>query len=201
MGHRPSVLLAFVAAAVILNGCTTGGSPSTYNDRPSALATSAAPPTTTPASRPPDACRAEQLRVRAVIGGSVASQPFETIALRNAGGRACSLDGYPTITAYGHHSGGVEHRLRIRLRDGAIYERTDPGPHVITLARGQRASFSLGTEGAYQGGAHPILITRVAVAPPRCSATTTLSLRMLATRPVGRAIPVGVTALRHGLGS
>jgi Domain of unknown function (DUF4232) len=216
MAGKALVVLGLLMAASVLNGCVGGGSARSAA-HPVGLGTALPDPSTDPSHHPdappatrrperaqPSAtsasptCLVGHLRAVIIGGGSNASQPFETIALRNVGANACSLNGYPTLTAYGHRRGGTDHRLPIRLRDGAIYAHPDPGPHAVTLAPGQRASFSVGTGAAYQGGAHPILITRVAITPPGCTATITLSLRMLATRPVGESIPVGVTALRRG---
>jgi hypothetical protein len=213
--------VGLVMGASVLTGCFAGAStdPSARSGEPTSthatsLPISSAAPTQAPdvsktTRRPahvqpsgPSAaptCLSGHLHAVMIGGGSVASQPFATIALRNAGTKACSLIGYPAIAAYGHLRGGPDHRLQIRLRDGAIYERPDPGPHVVIVAAGGHASFSIGTALAYQGGAHIILITQLEITPPGSHAAMALRLRLAASRPAGKAIPIAVTALRAGV--
>jgi len=222
MARKAPVVLGLIVATSVLSGCFGGGSahPSVRRpaEPPSAQATALPAPSTeashdpypSHATRRPErvppsttstipTCLAGNLRAVIIDAGSNGSQPFDTIALRNVGPNTCSLDGYPTLTACGHQRGGADHRLQIRVRDGAIYARPDPGPHVVSVATGQRASFSIGTADAYQGGAHPIFITRLEITAPGSAVAVALRLRMPATRPVGKAIPIGVTALRASM--
>jgi hypothetical protein len=86
--------------------------------------------------------------------GSTASAPFVIIALTNTSRSRCQLTGYPRISAtgYAQSTPTVTGSLPIKLTDGAIYERTDPGPRRIELAPHGSASFALGTATAYDGG-------------------------------------------------
>jgi hypothetical protein len=132
-----------------------------------------------------------------VLTGSVMSQPFADVAVTNRGTTSCLLKGYPRIEAWGHagtQDASHSKRLGIRVRHG-IYERTDPGPRRVVLHPDDSAFFSVGTGTAYQGGLHPIVIERLAVTLPDAQTPTTLAVDLVATRPVGRSIPVGITAL------
>jgi hypothetical protein len=132
-----------------------------------------------------------------VVTGSAMSQPFADIAVTNRGSTSCSLEGYPHIEAWGHPGtpgATISQRLNIRVRHG-IYERTDPGPRRVILHPHDVAFFSVGTGTAYQGGLHPFVIERLAVTLPDARAPQMVSVDLVATRPVGRRIPVGITAL------
>ena len=76
-----------------------------------------------------------------------------------------------------------------------LYERTDPGPHRIVLRPRRPAYFSIGTATAYQGGLHPITLTRLTVVLPGTHVRKTLSINLLASRPARGKIPVGITAI------
>jgi hypothetical protein len=131
------------------------------------------------------------------LTGSVMSQPFVDIAVTNLGTASCLLKGYPRIEAWGHagtKDATQSDRLSLRIRHG-VYERTDHGPRRIVLQPHDAAFFSVGTGTAYQGGLHPIMIKRLAVTLPGTRTPKMLSISLIATRPVGRRIPVGITAL------
>ena len=142
-------------------------------------------------------CQAKQLRLAVGASGSVMSQPFADLALTNTGTSPCVLRGYPRIAVWGH--GGWQHpfptvRERIVTHHG-LYERRDPGPHRIVVRPHHNAYFSIGTATAYQGGLHMITLTRLAVTVPGVPVTRALSIRLNATRPPGRPIPIGITAV------
>jgi hypothetical protein len=220
MGHR--AVVGLVMGASVLTGCFAGAptDPSARSGEPTSTHATSLPTSSAAPSKAPDVskttrrpahvqpsgpsaaptCLSGHLHAVMIGGGSVASQPFATIALRNVGANACSLIGYPAIAAYGHpRGGGPDHRLQIRLRDGAIYERPDPGSHVVIVAAGGHASFTIGTALAYQGGAHIIFITQFEITPPGSHAAIALRLLLPASRPAGKAIPIAVTALRAGV--
>jgi hypothetical protein len=71
----------------------------------------------------------------------------------------------------------------------------------VIVAAADRALFSVGAADAYQGGAHIISITRLEITPPGSQAAIALRLRLAASRPAGKAIPIGVTALHASHGS
>lgn len=126
------------------------------------------------------------------------SQPFADISVTNTGAASCVLTGYPRIEAWGHE--GLQDtarlvRLDILIHHG-LYERADQGPRRVVVQPHHAAYFSVGTGAAYQGGAHPIVITRLSVTLPGTQSARTLSIDLIATRPLGRSIPVGITAVR-----
>jgi hypothetical protein len=186
---RRSIAVLGVAVAVTITGCA-----SQTSDRP---ISAAGPPTVVDkvgmvAAR---TCRVRQLHPSVMVSGSVMSQPFVTVALRNRTARPCRLGGYPALRASGHARAGPSRRLVIQMHRGSIYERTDPGPRRLVLPPHGAVSFSVGTGTAYQGGKHLLTITRLEVTPPGGSTSFPVRVQMYATRPRGEPIPVGVTAL------
>ena len=157
-----------------------------------ALQSSAAPDTSVPP------CRADRTRLAVVLTGSTMSQPFADIAITNTGLASCGLRGYPQIQAWGHE--GVTETIRSRrlgiLVHHGIYERADRGARRLIVQPGRAAFFSVGTGAAYQGGLHPIIINRLCVTLPGTRSAQSLSVKLLATRPPGRRVPVGITAVR-----
>lgn len=143
-------------------------------------------------------CPAKLLRMTVDASGSVMSQPFADIALTNTGPSPCLLRGYPRLAVWGHpgwqHSPSPTVRERIVTQHG-LYERRDPGPHLVVVRPHHNAYFSIGTATAYQGGLHIITLTRLAVGLPGLPDTKALSFRLNATRPPRRPIPIGITAV------
>ena len=126
------------------------------------------------------------------------SQPFADIAVTNTGAASCQLKGYPQIQAWGHRgwkAATQSVRLGIIVHHG-VYERADNGPRRVTVQPRQAAYFSVGTATAYQGGLHGIIINRLSATLPGTQSPKALLINLAATRPQGRRIPVGVTALR-----
>ena len=78
----------------------------------------------------------DELAARITSAGSVASQPWSTIAFTNDR-NPCSIEGYPRIVAASGHTyqGSIE-SLPITVIEGPLYERTDPGPHLVDVAEG-----------------------------------------------------------------
>ena len=130
------------------------------------------------------------------LTGSVASQPFSDVALTNNTTTSCSLSGYPRIETWGIRGSGQARTvpLTISVHHG-LYERTDPGPHRVVLRPKHDAYFSIGTATAYQGGLHPITLTRLTVILPGTHLPQTLSIDLLASGPARANIPVGITAV------
>lgn len=130
------------------------------------------------------------------LTGSVASQPFSDIALSNAGAKACALSGYPRIEARGVLGSDQATTVPLALTvHHGLYERADPGPHRIVLRPRHPAYFSIGTATAYQGGLHPIILTRLTVVLPGTDVFKMLGISLAATRPARGKIPVGITAV------
>jgi hypothetical protein len=102
--------------------------------------------------------------------------------------------GYPRLAASGVAADGRRGRLPVRVVRGPIYERDDPGVHVVRLEPGEAAVFHVGTATAYDvGGA---TITRLTFGVTSRAAAFVLPVHLDASRPPGRRIPVGVTALQ-----
>lgn len=124
---------------------TPGASPSTTR---TALAI--------PADEPK--CSIEDLSAKETGGGSVMNQPWSIITVTNRSGRACTLDGYPAITA----AWTGQSRYPVAVLDSGIYEVPDPSPTLFSLAPHGHAWFAAGTGMGYEG---PLLtFTEVAVA-------------------------------------
>jgi hypothetical protein len=84
--------------------------------------------------------------------------------------------------------------LAISVHHG-LYERADPGPRRVVLRPHHEVFFSIGTATAFQGGLHPILLTRLIAVLPGTHVPLTVPIHLLASRPPGRRIPVGITAI------
>ncbi len=152
-------------------------------------------PSETPAPGPLRRCAPDDLEPRVVQSGSVGSAPFVTVALRNDGNAACRVSGYPRVGVAGVGTSGRTGVLAVREERGPIYERTDPGLHVVRLLPGESAVFHVGTATAYDVGGQTI--TRLRVRLPGRLQALTVPVHLDASRPVMRRIPLGVTALQH----
>lgn len=128
------------------------------------------------------------------------SQPFSDLAITNTGSAPCVLRGYPRIAVWGH-PGFQSNKIPSAPLGIAvvhhIYERADRGPRRVVVPPRHEAFFSVGTATAYQGGAHLITLTRLAVTLPGTESAKTVTISLLATRPPGQPIPIGITALRR----
>jgi hypothetical protein len=126
------------------------------------------------------------------------SQPFDDISITNSGARTCVLIGYPRIVVAGHRgfpdqpAPAVPVAITVRHR---IYERVDPGPHQVLVPPRHHAFFSLGTADAYDG---PLFtLTRLTVILPGTRSPKVVAVGLLANGPLGRKIPVGITAINR----
>lgn len=143
-------------------------------------------------------CHHRQVRLRASSAESVMSQPFMIITVRNTSQTRCSLAGYPTIRVRGRFSPRARAKpMTLRIRH-VLYEHLDPGAHRVVIAPAHAAEFYVGTATAYQGGLHLITLTELSITLPGLRRATTLNTSMYATRPEGRPIPFGITALEPG---
>lgn len=186
-----------------LSGCARGGdAPSAVSSSGSVTATSptvGASATAPPPTSPRPACRAADLDLRVARVGAAMSQPFADLAVANTSDRACVLDGYPRIRMWARpvagRTGAGGTRMVLHVGHG-LMERADDGPQPITIDPHRAAYFSVGTVTAYQGGLHMVTVTRLSVRLPDTRAWESLRGNLLpATRPAGRAYPVGMTAL------
>jgi hypothetical protein len=138
-------------------------------------------------TRPPRRCRTDDLRAHVVTAGSVASQPFALVALRNAGTSACRLRGYAGVSAV---------RRRTHEFHGSIYEVADGGPKPIDLMPGQRARFAIGTGAAF--GPRVTTVIRVMITVPRSKdALPPLRVDLATGHRPGRRPPLTITAFMH----
>lgn len=193
-------------ATLLLAGCASAPSASpaptaraiVTSSSPTATMSIGPTATTSPvhvsAGPPARPCAAEHLAVRVVTGASVMSQPFDVVAFRNVGPSRCSLSGYPGLSAYTLRDGD-ELKVWASVRHGSIYERNDPGVHVVNVAPGREAWFAIGTATAYQGGLDLVSINRMIVYPPGSAIGIPTMLGFEASRPVGQAYPITVTAV------
>ncbi len=140
-------------------------------------------------------CQSDDLGVRITSTGSVASQPWTTIAFTN-NGNPCSIEGYPRIVAAsGHTYQGPIESLPITVIEGPLYERTDPGPHLIDVVEGSLFSFALGTNTA-SGTIY--VITAISVMLPGNSSPLRVPVDTSGSASTGSPIQLRVTALVRG---
>jgi hypothetical protein len=129
--------------------------------------------------------------------GSVMSQPFADMAIEDTGTTPCAISGYPRIGVRGVRAEDRDSSARplpISVHHG-LYERKDPGPLRLVLRPGHPLFFSVGTATAFQGGVHLLRLTRLVVVLPGTRVPRTIRIDLLASRPAGRRIPVGLTAI------
>jgi hypothetical protein len=140
-------------------------------------------------------CQSDELGARITSTGSVASQPWSTIAFTN-NGNPCSIEGYPRIVAASGHTyqGSIE-SLPVTAIEGPLYERTDPGPHLISVAEGSHFSFALGTNTA-SGTIY--VITAISVMLPGNSSSLRVPVDTTGSASRGSPIQLRVTALVRG---
>ena len=141
------------------------------------------------------ACQSDELGTRVTTPESVASQPWLTIAFTNNGG-PCSIEGYPRIVAASGHTyqGSIE-SLPIKVIEGPLYERTDPGSHLIGVAEGSHFSFALGT-GTASGTIY--VITAISVMLPGNPSPLRVPVDTSGSASTGSPIELRVTALGRG---
>lgn len=184
-------MLGLVVAAALCAGCGDDGATGTATPAGTPGSSSSTPVAPT---GPVASCVAGSLEPQVVRSGSVGSAPFVTIALRNTGDEACRVAGYPRLTASGVAADGRRGRLAVRVVHGPIYERADPGVHVVRLEPGESAVFHVGTATAYDvGGAS---IARLSVGVAGRPGAWVVPVHLDASHEQGRRIPVGVTALQ-----
>jgi hypothetical protein len=123
------------------------------------------------------------------------NQPWSIITVTNTSGRACTLHGYPSITATWTRQG----RYPVDVLDSGIYEVTDPTPVLFSVAPRGHAWFAAGTGMGFEG---PLLtFTEIAVSTDQHTTVAT-SLRvpvaLSATGRKGHPYGITVTAFAPG---
>ena len=181
-----------IAAVVVFANFSTGTVTPTV--RP-ASSPSAAP------SQPAAVCTGAQLSGKVSHAGSQSSAPFAEIVLTNRGPGSCQLSGYPQLTAWGPTGHGPSAPLKTVLTRGSTYEIPDAGPRTVVILPGRSAWFTIGTGTAY--GSPIVVFDRVVIdvgstAGGKASQVN-VALSMNANSPLGKAIPVTVTAFAPGL--
>jgi len=198
MPRLPVVLALCTAAAV--TGCGSEGGNSKPSSSSTGLPTATAPPSSATSSTV-GPCTAAQLSGKTFAAGAEASQPFAQIVLTNGGPGPCGLSGYPALTAWGSTGHGPSTQLKTVLTKGSIYEVPDPGPTTVVIAPGRFAWFGVGTATAYESPLVSIdrVVIDVGSAAGGKASQVNVALSMTATSPLGRAVPITVTAFAPGV--
>jgi hypothetical protein len=122
---------------------TTSTSPPSASTSPPAVGGSASSSTNTVFP----ACTTSGVQASVTASGSVASQPFAAVAVKNTGSAVCTLSGYPVVTFTSATGTGIPSVAS----HGSTYEVSDPGPTDVTIGPGDSAHFTLGTVTAAGG--------------------------------------------------
>ena len=125
------------------------------------------------------------------------NQPFVVIAVTNTGA-ICTIDGYPGLGisgVVGFHGTGPDKALPATVSRGSDFERTDPGPQLITLRTGAAASFAVGTTLNLE---QPYTITELAVTPPNGYTQVSLPVTFDTSANPGKPISLITTAFTSG---
>ena len=132
---RPLALCALVGSALVVAGCGSGSSTTvtrTVTRPPTVVVTST--PTTGSASGAAPRCRASSVAVGIVTppGSAAAGSFYEYLTFRNTGSSACTLAGFPGVSAFG---GGKQL--------GSPAGRSPAAAKTVTLAPGANARAQL----------------------------------------------------------
>ncbi len=142
-------------------------------------------------------CLGTDLAGRTTGGGAGMSQPYSIITVTNTGAKPCTLKGYPVITGAWSAKGAVD----ITVKNGSLYNLPSAKVTSFVLAPRAKAWFALGSATAYTGPM--VTITRIAVAATKGASvaeSATVRQDIQANGPVGKPIPLGVTAFAPGKG-
>ena len=125
------------------------------------------------------------------------SQPYSVITITNTGSQSCSLKGYPVLTGAWSAMGKVS----ISTQNGSLYNLPSAKVTSVVLAPKAKAWYALGTATAYPSAL--VTITRLTFAAQKGSTVAQSSIlreKIQATGPIGKPIPIGVTAFAPGKG-
>lgn len=134
---RTSIAVAITAAALLLTGCGAASQAPTEGQSPPPSSSEA---TTSPSPADPETageeapCAAESLRVTAATGDAGAGSVTVTFSFENAGAEACTLAGFPGVSAVG---GGDGEQI------GEPAARSDATFAPVVVAPGATASAAL----------------------------------------------------------
>jgi hypothetical protein len=160
-----------------------------------------APSSSVAPSQAVGACTGAQLAAKVTREGSMASQPFAEIVLINVGSSSCQLSGYPKLTAWASTGPGPSSLVRTTLTRSSTYEVPDPGPRSVVIAKGQSAWFAIGVGTAYEGpyvSIDHMVMDGVPTAGGKVGHVN-IAFATVANGPLGKAIPVTVTAFAPGV--
>jgi hypothetical protein len=146
-------------------------------------------------------CTVGNLRGVVAHEASAMNQMYVLISVTNQGPGSCSIDGYPEIKrAVGGPTGGAAQSatLDVKQSPGGTFTSDDPGPHVVSLAAGEAASFTVMASEGNGGGVPRLSIQQIAIGVPGSTGTLTVDMPapngLIATAPPGQAIPLSVGA-------
>jgi hypothetical protein len=185
---------------------TSSTSPPTSGASGSSAGTSSAPvipPTTSATASPPavraPACAPAGLTVRVVRQAEAMEQMFVQIRLTNITGTACTLAGYPAITAWPDHTPHSLNPFAIHPAPGGTYLQADPGARQVLVNPHQTSSFTVQTSLGNNGGLPRLNIheldIRLATNQPAIPVAMPEPNGLIATTPTGQPIPLMVSAL------
>jgi hypothetical protein len=137
--------------------------------------TTSSPPSSSSSSTSttvPPQCLTSALSLGATFGGTAAGTSYTVFTLTNHD-RACSLEGYPTLTFYGpakQGSTGAGPRLPLTVVDSG------PAATTVSLAKGGKAEFIVVYHDVPVGGVGCSTVTSVDVLLPGATATLVATL-------------------------
>jgi hypothetical protein len=200
--------LSVIAAVVMIANLSPGAATEAVSpaSSPSVAPSSPVATAVTPLSRrlglasPVAVCTAAQLSGKVSREGVQSSNVFVAIVLTNAGPGSCTLSGYPKLTAWGPTGQRPSAPLETVLTRSSTYQIPDPGSTTVDIPPGRSAWFAIGTGVGY--GSPVVVFDRVAVDIGPVAGgkvgRVNVALSMSANAPLGKAIPVTVTAFAPG---
>lgn len=199
--------VATLAAVAVVGGVVVVGAQHVRHPVALPATTSSAPVPSPSVTSVSTTCTAAELVADQTSSGAGMSQPFAIITVTNRGSSACTLTGYPTITAASGAaiqptgtSPGPLTDEPIAVTNGALYAVADPGPSTLTIEPGGHAWFALGTATAYDGPVITLGLVSVSLdgstTPGTGALTIPVSLPVAA--PTGKPFGIKVTAYAPG---
>ncbi len=141
-------------------------------------------------------CLGAQISAKTTGEGAGMSQPYSVITVTNTGSAPCSLQGFPVLTGASSAKGKVD----ISVKNGSLFNLPSPKVTRLVLAPKAKAWFALGSATAYSS---PVTITRITFAAQKGASiaqSATLKQVIQASGPIGKPVPLGVTAFAAGKG-
>ena len=142
-------------------------------------------------------CLGAHLSGKTTGGGAGMSQPYSIITVTNTGAKPCTLKGYPILTGAWSPKGPID----ISVKNGSLYNQPSAKVTSFVLAPRAKAWFALGSADAYTGPMVTFIrITFAAQKGTSVADSSVLRQNFQANGPVGKPIPLGVTAWAPGKG-